>query len=463
MELKREPQDLASGLERRLGVWAAIGVVIGVTIGSGIFRNPSVIATRVPDPALMLLVWVIGGVITLCGALSIAELAGALPQTGGLYAYLREGWGRPVAFLFGWAQLVLIRASALGAIATVFGAYCLRSFGYDPALYPQLSNYLAAGCIIFAAAVNVVGVRLGAAIVGLSTIAKYGALALLVMIAFAIGHGHGGTFAHFAPGSGGSVDWGLFGLALISVLWAYDGFADLSFASGEIKNPQRNLPRALIGGTLAIIAIYLLANAAYLYIIPIDQMGNSPLIAADTMLALVGQAGVTIVSVVVMISTFGSVNGSLVTNPRIFFAMADDKMLFAPIAWVHPRFKTPYMAILLAAALGVLFVLTRTFEQLTDTFVLAMWPFYGLGVASIYRLRRRRPDLARPYRVIGYPVVPAIFLAGVVYLLGNALVTNTFWTSVVFAIVLAGLPVYWLFFRHSGDDASKQRPNEKHQ
>jgi len=440
----------AGGLERRLGVWAAIGVVIGVTIGSGIFRNPAVIATRVPDPALMLLVWVLGGAITLCGALSIAELAGALPQTGGLYAYLREGWGRPAAFLFGWAQLTLIRASALGAIATVFGAYCLRSFGYDPALYPQLSNYLAAGCIIFAAVVNVVGIRLGAAIVGLSTIAKYGALALLVVIAFAIGHAHGGSFAHFTPGTGGSVDIGHFGLALISVLWAYDGFADLSFASGEIKDPQRNLPRALIGGTLAIIAIYLLANAAYLYVIPMESFSSSPLIAADAMLALVGQAGVAIVSIVVMISTFGSVNGSLVTNPRIFFAMADDKMLFAPIAWVHPRFKTPYMAIILAAALGVIFVLTRTFEQLTDTFVLAMWPFYGLGVASIYRLRRTRPDLPRPYRVLGYPVVPAIFLAGVIYLLGNALVTDTFWTAVVFGIVLAGLPVYWLFFRHTG-------------
>jgi len=372
-----------------------------------------------------------------------------LPQTGGLYAYLREGWGRPAAFLFGWAQLTLIRASALGAIATVFGAYCLRSFGYDPALYPQLSNYLAAGCIIFAAVVNVVGIRLGAAIVGLSTIAKYGALALLVVIAFAIGHAHGGSFAHFTPGTGGSVDIGHFGLALISVLWAYDGFADLSFASGEIKDPQRNLPRALIGGTLAIIAIYLLANAAYLYVIPMERFSSSPLIAADAMLALVGQAGVAIVSIVVMISTFGSVNGSLVTNPRIFFAMADDKMLFAPIAWVHPRFKTPYMAIILAAALGVIFVLTRTFEQLTDTFVLAMWPFYGLGVASIYRLRRTRPDLPRPYRVLGYPVVPAIFLAGVIYLLGNALVTDTFWTAVVFGIVLAGLPVYWLFFRHT--------------
>ena len=185
------------------------------------------------------------------------------------------------------------------------------------------------------------------------------------------------------------------------------------------------------------------------------------MIAADTLLALVGQVGVTLVSVVVMISTFGSVNGSLVTNPRIFFAMADDKLFFSPIAWVHPRFKTPYMAILLAAALGVWFVLTRTFEQLTDTFVLAMWPFYGLGVAAIYRLRKKRPELPRPYRVVGYPLVPAIFLTGVVYLLGNALVTDFVMTAIVFSVVLAGLPVYWLFFRRLSDQHPAIHPNRE--
>ncbi len=438
-----------AGLERRLGVWGAVGVVIGITIGSGIFRTPSVIATRVPDPALMLLVWVLGGAITLCGALSIAELAASLPQTGGLYAYLREAWGRPVAFLFGWAQLVLIRASALGGIATVFGAYSLRSFGVDPAAHPQASNLLAAGCIVFAAMVNSLGINVGAAIVGFSTVTKYGALAVLVLLAFTLGGTSGADLGHFALGSGGSVDAGLFGLALISVLWAYDGFADLAFAGGEIKDPQRSLPRALVGGTVAIIVIYLLANVAYLYVSPIEQIQKSPLIAADTMLALVGPLGVALVSVVVMVSTFGSVNGSLLANPRIFFAMADDGLFFRAIARVHPTFKTPYVAIILTAVLGVWFVMTRTFEQLTDTFVLAMWPFYGLGVAAVYRLRAMRPELPRPYRVVGYPLVPAVFIAGAVYLLGNALVTDPFWTIVVFGIVLAGLPVYYLFFRHS--------------
>jgi amino acid transporter len=438
-------------LERRLGIWSAVGVVIGITIGSGIFRTPAVIATRVPDPPLMLAVWVIGGVISLCGALSIAELAASLPKTGGLYVYLREGWGRPTAFLFGWSQLVLIRAAATGGIASVFGAYFLRSIGFNPEVYPNAANLVAAGAIAVGAWLNLMGVQIGAAIVGLSTIAKYGALAALVVLAFLLGDGRGASFDHFAVSSA-VVEPGLFGLALISVLWAYDGFADLSFAGGEVKDPGRNLPRAIIGGTLAIVAIYVLVNAAYLYVSPIDRVATSPLIAAETMLSLVGNAGVAFVSLIVMISTFGSLNGTLLANPRIFFAMADDRLFFPVIARVHPRYKTPYVAIFLAAGLGIVFVLSLTFVQLSDTFVLALWPFYGLSAAAVYRLRRLQPNLPRPYRVTGYPVVPGIFLLAAVYLLVNAFLTDPVWTSLTFGIILAGLPVYYLFFRGTRRD-----------
>jgi basic amino acid/polyamine antiporter, APA family len=438
--------DARERLPRRLGLLSAVGLVIGITIGSGIFRTPAVIAGRVPDPMLMLGVWVIGGLLALCGALSIAELAAAYPSTGGLYVYLREGWGRLVAFLFGWAQLVLVRASALGGIASVFGAYALRSLGIDPAQHPQASNLVAAGVIIFAMVMNILGVQVGAAIVGASTIAKYGALVVLVVLSFALGGGRGGSMGHFTA-SGGEVEAGLFGLALISVLWAYDGFADLSYVAGEVRDPGRNMPRALIAGTAGIITIYIAANLAYLYIQPVESMAQSPLVAADTLMALVGGIGVTLISIVVMISTFGSVNGSMLVNPRIFFAMAEDRLFFQSMARVHSRYQTPHVAILLTAALGVFFVLTRTFEQLADTFVLTMWPFYGLSVAAVYRLRRLRPDLARPYRVSGYPVVPALFIAGATYLIVNALITEPLWTSVTFAIVLAGIPVYLIFFR----------------
>jgi APA family basic amino acid/polyamine antiporter len=235
---------------------------------------------------------------------------------------------------------------------------------------------------------------------------------------------------------------------LISVLWAYDGFADLSFASGEVKDPQRNLPRAIIFGTLAIIAIYVSANVAYLYMNPIDRVQSSRLVAADTMASMFGQAGASFISIVVMISTFGSLMGSMLASPRIFFAMADDRLFFKPIAAVHPRFNTPYVAITFACVLGIAMVMTQTFEQLTDTFVLAMWPFYALSVAAIYRLRRTHPHLQRPYKVIGYPIVPAVFIAAAIYLVINALISDPKWTSITFAVVLAGLPVYYAIFRH---------------
>ncbi len=441
-------------LVRRLGLWSSIGLVIGITIGGGIFRTPAGIAERVPDPVFMLGVWVLGGIIVMCGALAFAELSASMPETGGMYVYLREGWGRPYAFLYGWAQLVLIRAAALGGISSVFGEYFLRVVGVDPALHPDWADYLAAGAIIFAGATNIVGVQLGALFAGLSTIAKFGALVLLVVSSFLLGGNAGGSFSHMAS-TGAAVDAGVFGLALISVMWAYDGFADLTFASGEVKDPQRNLPRAIIIGTILIIAIYLLANAAYLYVSPIDQMAKSRLIAADTMAALFGQVGVSFVSVVVMISTFGSLMGSMLASPRIFFAMADDRLLFAPIARVHPTWKTPYVAITLASVLGVAMVMTQTFEQLTDTFVLAMWPFYALSVAAIYTLRKSQPQLHRPYKVVGYPYVPAIFIAAAVYLVVNALITDPVWTSITFGVVLLGLPVYYLWFRQVQTDSER--------
>ncbi len=437
-------------LARRLGLWSTVGIVIGVTIGSGIFRTPATIATRVPDPELMLLVWVLGGAISLCGALSVAELAASLPHTGGWYVYLRESWGRRPAFLLGWAELVLIRASSLGAISTVFGEYLLRSLGFDPAAYGRATDYVAAGAILFAAAVNIRGVRLAAALAGVSTIAKFGALVVLVIVAFALGGSAGASSANFTADAS-PVDAGLFGLALISVLWAYDGVTDVSGVGGEVRDPQRTLPRAIVGGTLAIVAIYLAANVAYLYVTPVDQIGQSSLIAADTMGAIFGSLGTALISVVVTVSTFGALISVTLTSPRIFFAMAADGLFFRRIASVHPRYATPHVAIGLAAALGVAFVMTRTFDQLADTFVLASWPFFGLAVAGLYRLRRLRPDLPRPYRVPGYPIVPAVFVCAVIYLVGNALLADPLWTGVTLGIVLAGIPVYHFFFR--GPDA----------
>ena len=432
-----------SRLPRRLGPWASVGLVIGITIGSGIFRTPAVIAERVPHPWLMLSVWLIGGLISLCGALSVAELAASLPRTGGWYIYVREGWGRAAGFLFGWTELVLIRASATGAIAIVCSSYLMRAVGVDA--NETAVRVVAASAIVIAAWLNIRGVHVGAAVVGVSTTIKVVALLVLVLASWLVGEHHGATLGHITA-TGGQVSGSLFGLALISVLWAYDGFADVAFAAGEVRNPQRSLPRAIVGGTLTIIAIYLAANSAYLYVVSLEGVSRSPLIAADVARVLFGAPGVVFISTVVAVSTFGALIGISLAAPRVFFAMAEDRLFFRAMATVHPRYQTPYVAIAFAAMLGVLFVMTRTFEQLADTFVLSIWPFYALAIAGLYRLRRTRPDLPRPYRTPGYPLVPAVFIAAVCYLVGSAVAAEPLWTGVTFGIMLAGLPVYWWIF-----------------
>jgi amino acid transporter len=394
----------------------------------------------------VLAIWVAGGLVALCGALSLAEVAGAFPHTGGVYVFVREGWGRLPAFLFGWSELVIIRAAALGAIATTFAEYLLRVLGYNPqvAPYDTYAHYVAAVAIAVTATFNYLGVRWGSLIQNSTTLAKYGGLLFIVVLALVLGLPRSG--GHFTPAvPPGSFSIASFGLALVSVLWVYDGWADLSFIGGEVKAPRKNLPRALILGTVAVLAIYLLANVAYLSVLTIDEMRTSRLVAADVAQRLIGAPGVVFVSCTVLLSTFGTLNGSLLTGPRIFFAMADDGLFFRRVAAVHPRFQTPYVAIALTAALGIVFVLLRTFEQLADAFVTAIIPFYALGVASIYVLRRRA-SYDPPFRTPGYPVVPALFVLATLFLLGNALIDPSSRTATVGVLgtVLLGVPVYYL-------------------
>ena len=261
----------------------------------------------------------------------MAELAASLPHTGGWYVYLREGLGRLASFLIGWSELVLIRASAAGAISTMFSEYFRQSMGHDPAIHGAAADYVAAGAIVLAATINIRGVQLGAMIAGASSVAKFGALAFLVIASIVLGGGAGASTTNFTAASG-PVDAGLFGLALISVLWTYDGFADLSFAAGEANDPQRNLPRAIIVGTLVIIGIYLAANAAYLHVNPVERLATSPLIAADSMQAIFGPIGVAFVSVVVTISTFGALIAIMLSAPRVFSRWPTIDLLF--VLWL---------------------------------------------------------------------------------------------------------------------------------
>jgi amino acid transporter len=431
-------------LPRTLGLGSATALVIGITIGSGIFRSPAGIAQKVGDPTLFMALWVTGGLLALAGALSLAELAAAFPESGGYYAYLRESWGRPTAFLFGWTQLVLLRASAIGGIALACGQYTQRMVGVDPVSHAVGAEFVAASAILIAASANIVGAKLGAMIVNASSAAKFTALVGLAGIAVVFGGAHGGTAAHFAARAPVTVS--AFGLALVSVMWAYDGFGDVSFAGGEVIRPQRTLPLAIVGGTLAVIVAYVLVNAGYVYVLSMEAVARSPLVAADTMTAIVGPSGAAIVSMLVAVSTFGALNADFLGSPRLFFAMADDGLFFKAVARVHPRFQTPHVAILLTAAISIVLVFSRTFEALTDTFVIAIWPFYGLCVAGLFRLRHTRPELVRPYHVPGYPLVPGLFLVVVVLFLANALWSEPLATGATFALILAGIPVYMFVF-----------------
>ncbi len=449
--MTNSPDQWGERLPRRLGLWSAVAVLIGSTIGSGIFRTPASVAQRVDDVPLFLLAWVIGGVVAVCGALTYAELAAAFPRSGGIYVFLRQAFGPLPAFLFGWAELLIIRPGAYGAIGITASAYSLRTVGLDPAaqlggLPFRGDQLLGAAFIIVVGAVNYFGIKRGAVIQNLSTIFKVGALATLVILGFAMGKGQG-----IAPmlAQRAEVAVSPFLLAMVSILWAYDGWADLAFVGGEVKDPQRTLPRALIIGTSVVVLLYLGANFIYLYLIPIGQMKQAELVAADVAQLLIGPAGIVAVSAAVAVSTFGTLNGSMMTAPRIFFAMADDGLFPKAIAKVDPKTGAPTAAILLAAVMGVIFVLIKTFTELADQFVIGIWPFYAMAVAGVFVLRRTQPDLPRPYRTAGYPVVPLLFLGASLFLLGNYLVSEPRAFAVDIGVILTGVPVYYGWKRWS--------------
>ena len=323
----------------------------------------------------MLAAWVVGGIVALSGALTLAEAAALFPQAGGMYVYLREAYGPLTAFLYGW-MCFLIMPTGAGAIALVFAEYLGRLLP----LAPSQVRIVAVATVVLLAAAQYRSLRFGAAIQNVSTVAKV--LAILTMTAAAFLLDVPVTAA--APvASVGAATWSGFGLAVVIVLWAYNGWQDVTCLSGEVRDPARSLPRALIGGTAAVIAIYLSANAAYLHVLPIEAVARSPLVAADVAVRLVGPVGSALVAAMVCVATFGSLNAVLMAIPRVFWAMADDGVFFRTVAAVHPRYRTPHVAVVTMAGLSVVYLVFRTFEQLIEAFVLASLPFWALAVASV--------------------------------------------------------------------------------
>jgi APA family basic amino acid/polyamine antiporter len=443
----REPSLL-----RQIGLFSAVAVLVGSTIGSGIFRSPADIAKAVPGPLPILLVWLVGGLFALCGALTLAELGGAFPRTGGLYVFILEGFGRLPAFLFGWIQLTVVRAAALGAVSITFGEYALRAAGWqqsDPG-FDRGATYLAIAAMAALAVANFFGVRWGTGIQNLTTVIKVGGLLVLIALAFAIGLPH--TGGHYAPPiPENSFRFSAFGLAIISVLWAYDGWADVTYVGGEVADGRKNVPRAVLIGTLTVIGVYVIANIAYLAVLSPAEIAGQNQVAATVMERLVGPWGPLFIGIVVMVSTFGTLNGSLLTTPRIFYAIAHDRLFFHVFSKVHAKYHTPYAAILLSALLGIGFVSIGTFEDLADAMVTALVPFYGLAVAAVFSVRRRH-GYDPPVRTPLYPIVPALFILSTLLLLGNALwdemamfgETRRLPTAMVLGWILVRIPVYFL-------------------
>lgn len=433
------PAEERPALQRQLGVASMAALLVGITIGSGIFRVPSTVASELGSVDGMALVWLCGALVTLAGAIPLSSLASALPRAGGNFVYLREGYGPLAAFLYGWIKLFVTGPAAVAAIALIFADYA-RAFAPLTTTHVQL---LAGALVVALTAANIRSVRWSSVLQNVSTVAKVIVLAALALAIFGFGDSSQGALA--APMHRAGITLHGFWTALVVVLWTYTGWVDITYVAGEVREPERTYPRALLIGMSIILVVYLLVNAAYLYVLPVRTIAASPLVASTATDRALGGHGASVVAALVMISTFGALNGTILTSPRVFFAMAQDGLFFRSIGAVHSRGRTPYVALLLYMSLGLAGIATRTFEQLAEIFVMGIWPFYALGVGAIFLVPRRRPELARLRRSFGYPVLPAAFILVSVVMLANAAVRRPLEMAISAGIVALGIPVYFVW------------------
>jgi APA family basic amino acid/polyamine antiporter len=466
-------------LERNLGLYACISIVVGAVIGSSIFMKPATMAAQVGSPEILLLVWIIAGIVSMFGGMINAEIGTLLPNTGGQYVYFRHMYGEFFAFLYGWAAFVVINTAAIAAIAFVFAGYTenfIHLPRFDPEtermfsiplpgignLYPLEfigKKLIAVFVLVLISFLNYRSLKAGAAIQVLSTFLKVAAL--LILIGFIFFSGEGSVQNFFTDSV--DRDTSLLGIitgfiaATSGALAAYDGWNNLGFVAGEIKNPSRNIPRGLFIGLSVCILMYVLTSQAYLYVLPIDQLKSSSLVATDALSVVLGTAGGGLIALMVLVSTFGAVNGNVMPCARVTFAMGDQKVFSSWAGKVHPAFKTPGNAIWLQCIWCCLFVFSGSFDMLTDMFVFITWIFYGFAAYGIFILRRKMPEAERPYKVWGYPIIPLIFILFAAfyfvvtlytdihnYLLGKSAFINSVYGLI---LTLAGIPLYYYFRR----------------
>jgi basic amino acid/polyamine antiporter, APA family len=434
-------------LRRSLGLLDATMVNVGVIVGSAVFLTASDVARALPHPLLQLAVWVVAALFSLAGALTIAELGTIFPQAGGLCVYLREALGPFWGFFYGWALLVVIQTSAIAAVGVAFATYC----GHFLALSARETEMVAVAAIAALTAVNVRGVREGVWTQNVVTFAKLGVIAGLILLAFA---GNAGSLSNLTRSSGPVSLAGL-GAAAIGPLFAFDGWITLSYIGGEVKAPGRNIPLAALLSIAIVTVLFLALNGAYLFVLGSDEVASSPLVAADTARALLGPRGADLAAAMVVIATFGAINGNVLAGARVLYAMAQSGLFWRAAGSVHPRFGTPAVALIAQGLVPVAFVFTGRFEQLLTSCLFASWLFYGLGGVAVFVLRRR-PGLERPYRVWGYPVVPAAYVAFAALLLVSTIAADPRDTALGAGLLLTGVPAY-LFFKSRLEPAAGRR------
>ena len=417
--------------------------MVGTIIGSGVFLVPHDVAQQVGSVEALFLVWIVGGILALGGALSLGELGAAMPEAGGVYVYLRQAYGRLFAFLYGWGMLLVIHSGSLATLAVAFGIY---SSTFLP-LTPLEQKLIASAVIIVLTLVNIAGVRAGSAVQTVFTLAKLLGLAIIMGLALfsrgvtPIAASHALPTPHTTVSS--------FGVALIGVLWAYEGWHVLSYSAGEVKDPARVLPRSYLFGTLLVVAAYLGAHLAYLRVMTLGALAEHQRVAATAMELLAGPRGARFVSALILCSIFGALNGTILTGPRAYFAMARDRVFFAAVGRVHPRFQTPALAVLIQGAWAIVLAASGSYKQLYTYVIFTGWMFYGAAVLAVLVLRRRAPDLERPYRVLGYPVLPVAFAVAALAIVVNTLKTTPREALIGVGLVLAGIPIYWFWRRRA--------------
>jgi APA family basic amino acid/polyamine antiporter len=457
-------------LVQGLGFYGAVSVVAGTMIGTAIFVVPSLMLAEVRTPSKVLVVWVVAGVLSLFGALGYAELGAALPEAGGEYVYLHRAYGPSLGFLYAWTQFIVAKSASIAAIATGFLLYLAFFFPRLSAVIWHHSVVLAgwrvglsltgiqagsAAMICFLSALNVLGVRRSGAVQTAFTAAKLAVLATLIFAGLALGHGSWANFrsALSTQAAGGTVLAG-FGLAVIAALWAYDGWNNLSMVAGEVEKPQRNIPAALIGGALLVLLVYVVVNVTYFYLLRPRDIASTRTVAALAAQHVMGPVGASFIAVGVLVSTFATLNGSILSGSRIPYACAHDNLFPRRLAQISPRFRTPAVAITAQAAISGVFALSGRYETLYTKAIYSEWIFYALVTAGIFVLRRREPHLIRPYRTWGYPVIPAIFVSLASVLLVSALFSSRSDVIWCFVLIGSGIPAYFcwkLAKRKAGD------------